>query len=209
MDMEKLDDRIHELLDQGRKVAAIKLVRRTTGWGLRKSKEYIDNLALAAQPAIGAAEEAALEKEVKALIQQDRFMEAVKLVRERTGWGLRECKTFVDNLLHGREKNTWDGVAIASRVSKLLAQGRRDEAVKWVTSKTEMSAQEARSYVDFMAQSARRRSGTRNRQLPTQAIAQVRDLLSQGRKIKAIKLVRILTNWGLRESKEYVESLEA
>lgn len=109
MDMEKLDDRIHELLDQGRKVAAIKLVRRTTGWGLRKSKEYIDNLALAAQPAIGAAEEAALEKEVKALIQQDRFMEAIKLVRERTGWGLRECKTFVDNLLHSREKNTLDG----------------------------------------------------------------------------------------------------
>lgn len=72
-----------------------------------------------------------------------------------------------------------------------------------------MSAQEARSYVDFMARSARRRSGARNRQLPTQAIAQIRDLLSQGRKIKAIKLVRILTNWGLRESKEYVESLEA
>jgi len=209
MNMEKLDDQIHELLDQGRKVAAIKLVRRTTGWGLRKSKEYIDNLALAAQPAIGAAAEAALEKEVEALIQQDRFMEAIKLVRERTGWGLRECKTFVDNLLHGREKNILDGIAIASRASQLLAQGRRDEAVEWVMSKTEMSAQEARSYVDFMAQSARRRPRARKRQLPTQAIAQVRDLLSQGRKIKAIKLVRILTNWGLRESKEYVESLEA
>jgi ribosomal protein L7/L12 len=209
MDMEKLDDQVYELLDWKQKVEAIKLVRRTTGWGLRKSKEYVDNLALAAQPAIGAAKEAALEKEVAALIRQDRFMEAIKLVRERTGWGLRECKTFVDNLLHDREEKTLDWIAIASRASQLLAQGRRDEAVEWVKAKTEMSAQEARSYVDFMAQSARRRPRARKRQLPTQAIAQVRDLLSQGRKIKAIKLVRILTNWGLRESKEYVESLEA
>ena len=36
----------------------------------------------------------------------------------------------------------------------------------------------------------------------------VRALLAQGQKIEAIKLVRILTGRGLRESKDYVESLE-
>jgi hypothetical protein len=41
-----------------------------------------------------------------------------------------------------------------------------------------------------------------------QAVSQVRALLAQGQKVEAIKLVRILTGRGLRESKDYVESLE-
>lgn len=34
-----------------------------------------------------------------------------------------------------------------------------------------------------------------------------RTLISQGKKIDAIKLVRELTGWGLKEAKDYVESL--
>ncbi|MCB9760252.1 MAG: ribosomal protein L7/L12 [Alphaproteobacteria bacterium] len=36
-------------------------------------------------------------------------------------------------------------------------------------------------------------------------VEEARDLLQQGRKIQAIKLVRAATGWGLKESKEYVE----
>jgi ribosomal protein L7/L12 len=59
--------------------------------------------------------------------------------------------------------------------------------------------------VDFIARSARFPSDSRD--LPAQAISQIRDLLSQDRRIQAVKLVRVLTRWGLRESKDYVDSL--
>jgi ribosomal protein L7/L12 len=73
------------LIERNQKVEAIKLVRETSGWGLRESKDYVDALARAALPALSPADEAALEQEVRALIQQDRYAEAVKHVRERTG----------------------------------------------------------------------------------------------------------------------------
>ncbi|MCP4540481.1 MAG: hypothetical protein GY832_25365 [Chloroflexi bacterium] len=39
-----------------------------------------------------------LEKQVRILIDQDQKIEAIKHVREQTGWGLRESKDYVDSL---------------------------------------------------------------------------------------------------------------
>ncbi len=39
-----------------------------------------------------------LEKQVRALIDQDQKIEAIKLVRRITGWRLRESKDYVDAL---------------------------------------------------------------------------------------------------------------
>jgi len=39
-----------------------------------------------------------LEGQVRALIAQGRKVEAVKRVRETTGWGLKESKDYVDAL---------------------------------------------------------------------------------------------------------------
>lgn len=39
-----------------------------------------------------------LEVQVRALIAQGRKVEAVKRVRETTGWGLKESKDYVDAL---------------------------------------------------------------------------------------------------------------
>jgi len=206
MNLEQIEDQVHDLIDRNQKIEAIKLVRRTTGWGLKRAKDYVDDLASAAQPALGPAEATALEQKARAWVQQDGPLEAIKRLRERTGWGLRECKAYVDVLRYGKDEAAhW--TAITSNVSTLLAQGGRDEAVEWVTANTEMSAHEAREYVDFMAASARPRFRTRKRKLPEQAVCQVRELLSQGHKVEAIRLVRTLTRWSLRDSKEYVDSL--
>lgn len=35
---------VRELKDRGNAIAAIKLVRSSTGWGLREAKEYVDRL---------------------------------------------------------------------------------------------------------------------------------------------------------------------
>lgn len=151
-------------------------------------------------------DEAALEQAARALIQQERSVEAIKLVREWTGWGLGECKAYVDALIKGDKSDvSLDWVSIASSVGDLVALGRHGDAIEWVMNQTKMSAREAQDYVDFIARSARFPSDSRD--LPAQAISQVRDLLSQDRRIQAIKLVRVLTRWGLRESKDYVDSL--
>ena len=64
MNLERLEDQVHALIDQNQKVEAIKLVRETTGWGLRESKDYVDTLARAALPALSPADETTLKQEV-------------------------------------------------------------------------------------------------------------------------------------------------
>ncbi|MDH4138448.1 MAG: hypothetical protein OEW09_17275, partial [Anaerolineae bacterium] len=84
-----LEDQVRALLAQGRKVEAVKRVHKTTGWGLKKSKDYVDALGKAALPALSAADEAAVEQEARTLIRRGVPVAAVKRVWELTGWGLR------------------------------------------------------------------------------------------------------------------------
>ena len=198
-----LEDQVRALLARGRKVEAVKRVRKTTGWGLKESKDYVDALGKAALPALSAADEAAVEQEARALIRRGVPVAAVKRVWELTGWGLRESKDYVDALTRDEPVN-W--AFLASKVRDLLAKDMKEEAVEWVIAQTEMDVQEARDYVDLLSRPAQ--SSLRSRDLPTQAVSQVRALLAQDRKIDAIKLVCILTGGRLRESKDYVESLE-
>jgi len=51
-------------------------------------------------------------------------------------------------------------------------------------------------------------AGTRPVVLPPEIEGQVRELLTAGRKIEAIKLARETTHCGLREAKDLVESME-
>lgn len=206
MNLDKLENQVRALVDQNQKIEAIKLVHRITGWGLKESKDYVDALARAALPALGAADEAALQQKVKALIRQDRYAEAVKYVREQTGWGLGDCKAHVDVLVKGSTVN-W--VFVASRASELLDQGMRDKAVEWVRAQARLDAQEAQDYVDLALRAKSTNSLPNNLELPAPVVTQVRDLLARDRKVEAVKLVRVLTNWGLRESKDYVDSLES
>ena len=40
-----------------------------------------------------------LTESVISLLKEHKKVEAVKVVRESTGWGLQECKDYVDNLI--------------------------------------------------------------------------------------------------------------
>ena len=89
MNLGELEAQVLALLAQGHKVEAVKQVRKETGWGLREAKDYVDGLEYAALPALGVADEAAMEQVTRALIQQGRPIEAIRRVRELTNWGLR------------------------------------------------------------------------------------------------------------------------
>ena len=94
------DDRVGALLAEGKKIQAIKELREQTGMGLREAKDYVDALETTGEPPVprtGEVSEAtvALARE---LVAGGKKIQAVKVVREDTGWGLKESKDFVDRL---------------------------------------------------------------------------------------------------------------
>jgi ribosomal protein L7/L12 len=98
---------VQALLAQGQKIEAIKGVRELTGLGLKEAKDYVDALqrggALPVLPATAASEAVTasapqLEQEARMLLAQGQKIEAIKRVRELTGWGLKEAKDYVERL---------------------------------------------------------------------------------------------------------------
>ncbi len=99
--MDNLEQEVRFLLEQGKKIEAVKRVVQQTGKGLKESKDYVD--ALQAESAAGAGHKVGLsqetlEFEVRHLVARGRKIEAIKKVRELTGMGLKEAKDFVDSV---------------------------------------------------------------------------------------------------------------
>lgn len=96
------------LLQAGRKIEAIKLVRERTGWRLGRAKRAIEELertgrhsgvsstGLASGHRPNPSDD--LEAKVRDLLGRGRKIEAVKLVRDDTGWGLKRSKSFVERV---------------------------------------------------------------------------------------------------------------
>lgn len=101
-----LDHHVRKLVAEGNKIEAIKAVRDHTGLGLKESKDYVEAipnvvpLSQLARPAeaIEHADTDAMRQEATALVAQGKPIDAIKLVRERTGLGLKEAKDYVDAL---------------------------------------------------------------------------------------------------------------
>ena len=98
---------VQAMMMQGNKILAIKKVREFTGLGLKEAKDYVDALpplghmpqmpvsGYEVTPKIDTVE---MDAAVRELLAQRKKIEAVKLVREMTGWGLKEAKMHVDAL---------------------------------------------------------------------------------------------------------------
>lgn len=103
----RVEQEARQILATGTTISAIKRVRELTGLGLKEAKDYVDALqrggalpALPATTASGAATASApqLEQEARALMARGQKIDAIKRVRERTGWGLKEAKDYVERL---------------------------------------------------------------------------------------------------------------
>jgi ribosomal protein L7/L12 len=92
---------ISDLIASNRKIEAIKRLRDATGAGLVEAKERVDAWDVAA-PAAPAPEPSAvlddLAVEARRVRDSSGAIHAIKLVRERTGWGLADAKAYVDRL---------------------------------------------------------------------------------------------------------------
>ena len=95
-------DEIAELIRQGRKIEAIKLLRESTGIGLKEAKDYVEQLMAGTVPEITTdttLDHGGLPPDVLFLLRSGEKIEAIKLLRERTGLGLKEAKERIDREL--------------------------------------------------------------------------------------------------------------
>lgn len=94
------DECSRELAAHG-KLAAIKLYRERTGFGLREAKDAIELIEAAgapvgALPSVAPAEGNPTAAEIGRLVAAGRKIEAIKLYRESTGCDLRAAKSAID-----------------------------------------------------------------------------------------------------------------
>jgi ribosomal protein L7/L12 len=105
--MDEILDQVRKLVASGRTIEAIKLLREVTGLSLKEAKEAVDRCAHGGSLDIAedlAAHRAALhgaaqvDGEIKALLESGRKIEAIKLMRERSGLDLKTSKDIIDSM---------------------------------------------------------------------------------------------------------------
>ena len=100
-------------------------------------------------------------------------------------------------------------------LQELVARGNKIAAIKRVRELTGLGLKEAKDYVEALVANP---GEPPQSSLPTverpaaaeiasEVDAELRALLARGNKIGAVKRVRELTGWGLKEAKDYVDSL--
>jgi ribosomal protein L7/L12 len=90
----ELANRIRELVADGQKIEAIRVLREATGLGLAEAKHMVES-GMAAPPDLPDGD---FERELVTLVQSGQKIEAIKRHRERTGMGLKESKDAVESL---------------------------------------------------------------------------------------------------------------
>jgi ribosomal protein L7/L12 len=101
-----LEQQVRLLLDQGQKIAAVKLYKDQTGVGLAEAKQAVESMQAGAGPPSSPAEIGGdLEAELLRLLGRGDKLEAVKLYRDQKGTSLLEAKQAVESLAasHGLE----------------------------------------------------------------------------------------------------------
>lgn len=93
-------------------------------------------------------------------------------------------------------------------VQQLMAEGKKIVAIKRVREVTGWGLKKAKRYVESQDGEIHSIADVDISRTPAADLAtQVRYMLAEGKKIAAIKYVREQTGWGLKEAKDYVESL--
>ncbi len=92
-----LPDDVLDALQEGQTIEAIKLLRTATGLGLKEAKDVIDAHQTGHAVAVPIASSIdQLPVSVLQAIQSGNKIEAIRLLREQTGLGLKEAKDAVE-----------------------------------------------------------------------------------------------------------------
>jgi ribosomal protein L7/L12 len=224
------ENELRDLVARGQKIEAIKRVRELTGLGLKEAKDYVERLphvatVFATEPraetrvAPTVQLDSPTEGELRDLVARGQKIEAIKRVRELTGLGLKEAKDYVERLPQivtlaaaPATEARADEREVEREARALLASGDTIGAVKRVRELTGWGLKESREYVQSLSPTLPGSASPIGAAFPLSDPATDPDVqmqLAKGNKIQAIKRVRELTGWGLKEAKDYVDGLEA
>lgn len=163
---------------------------------------------------------------LRELIAAQKRLDAIKYVREMTGIGLKEAKDYVERLSNQTQsgstpmpETTRVSLAAAANdfeVLDWLTGGQKIKAIKRVRELTGIGLKEAKDFVEAIERGeVKVQDSSLTPSAPTPDASsdpfydpQVREYLKQGKKIDAIKRVRVLTGVGLKQAKDLVESWE-
>lgn len=101
--------KVQEFLSKGEEINAIKLVKDTTGFGLKESKDIVDGLLKGdfinkitntheGHNSFENSSDTNIEEQVKHLLQQNRKLDAIKLMYDSGKMNLKDSKNFVENI---------------------------------------------------------------------------------------------------------------
>lgn len=162
--------------------------------------------------------------EVQRLTRAGQKINAIKLVREKTGWGLKESKDYVDALEAGSPTPPIPSRPAApvftdpvgggidwERIRQELAHGRKIEAIKLYRQYTNVGLKEAKDAVEMFERGQMPPPPSTPPSTPSIPgnvdLAQIRFLLSHGKKMEAIKLYRGQTGASLQEALTVIDAM--
>lgn len=94
---------VQQLVREGKKIEAVKLVREQTDLGLKEAKDAVDSIERGETPELRPRATATQHgvsgvdlDEINELLLQNKKIEAIKLYREQTGVGLKEAKDAIE-----------------------------------------------------------------------------------------------------------------
>jgi ribosomal protein L7/L12 len=148
------------------------------------------------------------KQEIRALLGEGQKIQAIKLYRERTGVGLKQANEAVEAIERGEPLPIPEMVdeSFERELIALLDQGQKIEAIKLYRERTGVGLKGAKDAVEAIHWGERLPDPEKSDNSFHETLV---SLLKQGRKIDAIKVYREVTESGLKESKDAIESIAA
>ncbi len=103
-----------EALDRGNKIEAIKRLRQVTGLGLKEAKDWIESYERGGAEALPEFDKPegrdpnaafALSPEAIEALKGGSLIEAIKIIRGKTGVGLAEAKSIVEEIARAKARS--------------------------------------------------------------------------------------------------------
>lgn len=114
--------KVQALLAQDQKLLAVKVVKDETNCSLKEAKDYVDQLE---QPKRTPSFTGKVDDELRALLANNRKIEAIKLYKEHSGLSLAACKDYVENL------DTYK-TSSSTTIDQLLRQQEQPKKRNWL-----------------------------------------------------------------------------
>lgn len=115
------ENKVRLLLQQNRKVEAVKLVYDTAQCHLKEAKDYVDQLRLSAPNTPPYKTGNNIDYTILSLLAENKKLYAVKYYREQTGKSLAESLAYVDGLSENRKYGA-HAATMNTKIDKIIRQ---------------------------------------------------------------------------------------